>query len=150
MALETNPEPVETLSSYIESINEKLDIAGRESASQAFNLGCTVGIIPAALVVIITFFASSASWLAALVIGILMIVALIGLANLVAFIARTKTLERVYRTEINPGIEQALARFSVTRTEFDQLANDQLPESAVLRRFIKPVTDGAPEESIQQ
>jgi hypothetical protein len=124
------------LETILHSANEKLDETGRINANQAFNLGCLIGLIPAALVVLLVFIITQASWLAALITGILMLIALVGLANLAALRARTKTMERVYATEVKPKLERTRQQMDLTPAEFDQLAWQTVPDSAVLHTFL--------------
>jgi len=133
-----SPDPIPGLVSLVESSNQKLDDAGKESANQAFNLGCMIGIIPAAIIVLIGIIATHASWAIVAIIAILMVIALLGFANLVAIISRSKTMDRVYRTEINPEVEKFLLDQHIQRQEFDLVAWQSLPERAVLLKYLPP------------
>jgi hypothetical protein len=140
-----SPELKQELSNLAETSNQKLDDSGKESANQAFNLGCMIGIIPAAIVVLIGIIATRASWAIVALIVILMLMALLGFANLVAVISRSKTMDRVYRTETNPSIEKFLQDKSIQREQFDLLAWETLPEGAVLFKYLSPPVE--PEEN---
>ena len=70
----------------------QVEAAGRLSANQAFTLACTTGFIPAALVVLVTFMITR-SWQAVAIAGALMLIALLAFSNLVAYVARRKTMK---------------------------------------------------------
>jgi hypothetical protein len=121
---------------FLEKSEEKLDHSGRESATAAFNLGCTVGLIPAFVIVLIAFIATRYSWLATITVAVLMMIALVGFANLVALVSRSKSMERIYITEISPGIDLLAAEHNITHEQIYQFARLQMPETAYLRQFI--------------
>lgn len=132
------------LEAILHAANEKLDETGRTSANQAFNLGCLIGLIPAALVVLLAFMITQASWLVALITTVLMLIALLGLSNLAAIRARSKSIERVYKTELVPEFELTRQKMHLTPSEFDQLAWQTVPESAILHTMLnRPKIDDA-------
>lgn len=119
----------------LEEAELKLDEAGKTSATQAFNLGCTTGLIPAALFITITFLATK-SWLAAVLMGILMLLALLGFANLAASLARTRTMQRIYNTEIAIKIKQELTDQQISSEAFHQYAWEYLPGSSLIGQYL--------------
>lgn len=143
------PQDRETLVTLVEDANEKLEQAGQSGANYAFNLGCTVGLIPAIGIVLVTFIFSRGSWVMAAVAGLLMILAILVFANLVASIAKSRSIDRTYQINVNPEIERTIKGMAVPRLSFNSLAWEVLPEGAVLRSFlpVPPSTDAeSPEE----
>ena len=117
-----------------EQSNRKLETAGRQSANQAFTLGCTTGFIPAALVVLLAFMITR-SWQAVAITAAIMLIVLLACSNLVAYVARGKTMKRSYESEIKTEIEQELAELEVSREQFDRLARQSLPKNVPLLKL---------------
>lgn len=137
--------PDQAINQMLEEAELKLDEAGKTSATQAFNLGCTTGLIPAMLFIAITYLATK-SWLAAVLMGILMVLALLGFANLAASMARTRTMQRIYNTEIATKIEQELTTQQISSEAFHKYAWDYLPGSSLIGQYLPqpPTTDPQP------
>ena len=125
----------ETLTELIETCQETLDQAEESSANRAFNLGCSVGLIPAALFVLLAYILSKGSWIAAAITSLLMVIMLMGFASLSASIARKNTLQRTYQEKVKPSIEAALAEMGVNRSSLDALADEMLPVGSALRDY---------------
>jgi hypothetical protein len=130
-----NDDQDKIISAIIDTAEEKLDEAGKESATRAFNAGCTTGLIPGIIIVVIAYFLTK-TWLAAIITGILMGMALVGYANLVALIARSKAMDRVYKSDIQPGIDQSLQEAEISQDEFNQFCLENLPETANLYQYL--------------
>jgi len=124
---------------FLEACELKLDEAGKISATQAFNLGCTIALIPAGIIILIAYIATR-TWMAALLTGMLMSIAIIGFANLVAIIARTKAMERVYTNELKPEIINFIEEIGLTRSDFEQYAWQNLPNTSHLLQFLPKPT----------
>jgi hypothetical protein len=71
-----------------------------------------------------------------LVVGLL---ALVGLSILLANLARSNALKRVYRAEVEPEIAQYLSRQHISRQDFDTSAYHLLPQDAPLQQFLEPI-----------
>jgi hypothetical protein len=129
-------EDLEHLVHLIQSADEQLLTAGQDNANRAFNIGCMAGLIPALLFMILTLVVTKGSWIAAVFMGILMIMGLFALANLIAYISRSNAYRRCYETEIGPEIEEALIQNGVDRQEFAQVTSDILPAGSPLLSFL--------------
>jgi hypothetical protein len=132
--IQLDPNQTESIDQLLQTCEQKLDEAGKNSATQAFNLGCTAGFIPAGIIVLITFIVTK-SWLAVMITAILMLLALVGFANLAALLARSKTVERVYETDVAPEIARTLQEQKISEQDFDQYVWRNLPVTAYIRQF---------------
>ena len=128
----------------IRDLDEKMSQSANLSSNHAFNLGCFVGLIPAAVIVLLTYFSAGSSWVGALVMVVLMGLSLILFANLVAAISRKNTLRRVFRTEILPEIRRAREKFNLEPAEFHLAASKALPPGAALLEFLPLAQDLLP------
>jgi hypothetical protein len=147
-SIQLDPQKIEVIDQLLQTCEQKLDETGKNSATQAFNLGCTAGIIPAGILVLISYIATR-TWLATMITATLMLLALIGLANLAAFSARSKAMERVYKTEVGPEITRALQDSQISEEDFDQYTWQNLPETAYLRQF-RPKSVQAAQTSLKR
>lgn len=138
-AMPSGTEPA--LGSLAESANAKLENAGEDSTNHAFNLGCYAGLMPAALIVLLAFMITKGSWVAAIITATLMILALLGFASLVANVARTNTMDRLFHGEILPEIESTLEGMQLERSLFDQFAFQTLPAGAALCKYLTQPSD---------
>lgn len=129
------------IDALLEKSELRLDEAGKTNATHAFNLGCMIGLIPAGIIVIIALIATR-SWLASVLTALLMIVALIGLANLLALIARSNAMERVYKDEVGPDIKNNLLMNDIPETEFNKYAWQHVSPTSNIYIFLpKPPED---------
>jgi hypothetical protein len=129
-------EQQERVLAVIEQVHEKLESAAQSNTTHAFNLGCSVGLLPAALIIGVAFLITKGSWIAAVITALLMAIALLGFASLVANITRVNIIENTYKNEALPQIEAVLQELDISRTDFDCLANQYLPEGAYLRKYL--------------
>jgi hypothetical protein len=138
---------VEIINQLLQNSEEQLGETGKISATQAFNLGCSIGIIPAGFIILVTFIATR-SWFAALVSTVLMFVALISCANLVALIARSKSMERVYRDAIQPNIQSTLKQENISEADLTKYMWENVPITANLYHFFPkpPVIESSPDK----
>ena len=135
----TAEEPDE-IASLVEAWNETLESAGRASANTAFNLGFLIGLIPAVIIVIVAFI--GAEWIAAFLTSILMVLALILFSNLVAYIAKSKAIERTFQNIVSIEIKEYCDLNKLTLVEFNNLANQILPGgSAMLSYTIEAIQE---------
>jgi len=112
-----------------------IDGANHASA-KAFNLGCVVGLLPAALIVLLTFLLTRFSWVGALVMAALMVMALILFANVAAGFAHRNTIKRIAATEIEPELERALSELRLDRSDLIEVAQAALPDGSPLRGYL--------------
>jgi len=126
---------------FITELNEKLEEEAMVNANRAFNLGCMIAIIPAGLVVLIAFFVSKGSWIPVTLTAVLMLIALLLLANLLAYTARNRTFDRVYKEDIAPKIEHKLSEIEISKENFTVIADELLPEESNLRKYLSIETE---------
>lgn len=135
---EQENEKVQSLEEQILALNDRLEDASQSSMSRAFNLGCSTGLLPAALAVVAVFYLFKGSLIGAAFTALVLALGLIAFANLSAYLARARTTQRFYKDQINPEIDQILTSQCLTRQAFDDLADQILPQQALLRMFLKP------------
>ena len=133
---ELGPDQITNLDKMISEASERLETTGHASTNHAFNLGCSVGLIPALFFILLTYILTQGNWIAAVIMGLLMLLALLGFASFMASIARTNSVNRVYRDQIKPEIDSELMRLNIDQQTFYQFAVETLPEGATLLRPI--------------
>jgi len=117
--------------------DEKLLTAGQDSANKAFNLGCSVGLLPAAVFIGLTLLITRGSWIATGFITGLMAIGLLAFANLSASVSRSRTLQRVYQQEILPEIEIELGQIGLDLVTFKAVALVTISPDGPLQAFIE-------------
>lgn len=135
MESENNLDQGQATIDRIVNLNEQLEEKTISNANYAFNLGCFIGIIPAVLIVVAGFFITGRSWLAAVIIAVLMGMGLMLFANFVAHTARERTLVRVFSSEIKPELVNLQDQSGFDEKEFNRLIDQALPAGAPLRNF---------------
>ena len=65
-----------------------------------------------------------------------MFIALMLLANLAAYTARNKTMDRLYEEEISPQIDSRINEMQIDQNEFNREAAEVLPEGASLLKYL--------------
>lgn len=138
---ELTPDQNQSLLELAEEANQELEAAGEAVAGRAFNLGCSITLLPALAVVLIVAVFTRLNWVAVFITTILALVATLIVANMVAYTARTNTIERIYQTKVQPEIVRRLRGLELERSAFDRLARQHLPEAAVLQRYLPPTTE---------
>jgi hypothetical protein len=118
----------------VNSLNETLETSAQTSANHAFNVGCSVSLLPLLLLVIVVLIL--ANWVSALIAGMVAFLVALGLAALVAWTARKNAVEQTYRLRVAPEIERSLSPYLLSRPDFDRLADAVLPSSALLRNYL--------------
>jgi len=137
--MEANPTSLQQnkiLTDLAQTANEKLETAGQNGANHAFNLGCSMGLAPVAILVILAFILSKANWVLTAIVFTISGMFLLIFANLVAYLARSSNIARTYQRDVNPEIERTLKKMDLTRPEFDEQAGLVLPNDAILRNYI--------------
>ena len=139
VGMETSPSDSgqsQDLASLAERLNESLRVSGASSAEQAFGLGCTIGLTPILVILLVLFIFKVINLILAFILLGLAILAMVGIAMLVAQQARQNGMKRAYRTGVEAEINQYLAQSSLTRPQFDFLVSKLLPEEAPLQAFL--------------
>lgn len=121
---------------FVESLNEKLRDAGAESAERAFGMGCALGLFPAVTIIAVLFIFGVINLILAVILLGMVLLALVGIAMLLASRARINALKRTYRTSVKPEIARYLDENNLTRQQFDQFVNELLPEDAPLQTYL--------------
>ena len=127
-----------SVAEMILGLNETLEEQTITNANTAFNRGCLLGLIPAGVIVLLSYIFTGGSWLAAVLISILMFIGLMLTANLAAHTARESTLARVYQEQIEPQINEIAEKYDLTSAELWELSDEILPAGAPLRNCLEP------------
>jgi len=125
------------LDHFLLEVEEQLEESGRLSANRAFNLGCWLGLVPAAVLTGIIFLISEESWVVTIVSAVMIVISLVALANLAAYIAKNRAIKRTYFEEINPRIEEEITRINISEAEFCEVAEGILPPDSLTIQFLK-------------
>lgn len=134
--LEFSPEQNEALTALADRSDQVLVEAGQNSATRGFNLGCSVSLLPATILVVLAFILTRGSWVFGFVSILLALVAVAGVANLVASTAKEKAIQRTYNEKIAPEIELKLNELQMDQDRFGLWVSRNLPEGAVLRNYV--------------
>lgn len=129
------PLPDFSIEQWLLETNQKLEMTTLERANHAFNLGCLIGILPAALFVVITVMVTGGSWVGGIFSTILMLIAITGLASMIAKITRSNTTKRIFETEIKTEMLEISKAHNLSLDDFSKNIY-VLPESALLRLMI--------------
>jgi hypothetical protein len=132
-------EQTQELTEQVEAWNESLRSAASQSAERAFGIGCSLGLMLVVVVALVLYSLRIMNLILAVLVGILSVMFLLGVASLLASIARGNTLKRTYQREVEPEIGQLTARFDLTRQQFDTLASQVLSDDAPLQNFLNPL-----------
>lgn len=124
------------LSSLAERLNESLRLSGASSAEHAFGLGCTIGLTPILVILLVLFIFKVVNLILAFILLGLAILAMVGIAMLAAQMARQNGMKRAYQMGVEAEINQYLAQSRLTRPQFDFLVSGLLPEDAPLQAFL--------------
>ena len=116
--------------------NESLDAAASGAANRAFNLGCSVTLIPGLILTALVAIFTQLNWSAVAITLVLVVFAVVGFANLAAFTAAKSAAERAYQEDVSPHIKHTLAEAHIDRQLFIAAAGESLPASARLNRFL--------------
>jgi hypothetical protein len=136
--IQPSPDQEAALSDLAMQLNTRLENAVATSSSRAFNLGCSVGLLPGFILVGLTLIITHGNWVAAIVISILMLMGLVLFANLIALITRNNVLKRYYSEEILPELKNRLLEMKLARSDFDRMARMTLPPTSGLLHFAEP------------
>jgi hypothetical protein len=126
----------EVLSELAESSNEQLETAVASASSRAFNLGCSLWLLPTVIVILTVFILSRANWAMTSIAFIIVVLAAAIFTLYVAQQAKKKSTERIYRQDVNPEIDRALREIGVERATFDAQARVSLEPGSLLLEFL--------------
>lgn len=129
-------EQSQELANLAERLNESLRLSGASSAEQAFGIGCTLGLTPLLVILLVLFILKVINLILVFILLVMGLLVMVGVAMLVAQRARMNGMQRAYHTGIEPEINQYLAQSSLSRPEFDRLVSKLLPEGAPLQAFL--------------
>lgn len=118
---------------FVESENEKLRAAGAESAEQAFGIGCGIGLLPTVIIIIALFAFNIISFILAIILLLMGLLAVVGICMLLASRARVNAEDRFYRSIVEPEILRYLDELGITPQQFREVVNEQLLDNAPLR-----------------
>jgi len=124
------------LVSLVERLNESLRLSGANSAEHTFGLGCTIGLTPILVIILVLVIFKVVNLILAFILLGLAILAMVGIAMLAAQKARQNGMKRAYQTGVEAEINQYLAQSSLTRSQFNLLVSRLLPEDAPLQAFL--------------
>lgn len=122
--------------SFINSIDETLDEKAMINANRAFNTGCLISLVPSIIIIILTYIISGGGWIPAAITATLLMIAVLLFANFAAYTARNRTMERVFKNEVNPNIQNFIKEEGIDQEDFNQLASHNLPRGASLLKCL--------------
>jgi hypothetical protein len=129
-------DPSQELVSLAERLDESLRLSGASSAEQTFGIGCSLGLTPILVILLILFFLKVINLILAFILLVMGLLVMVGVAMLAAQQARLNAMKRAYRSEVLGEINQYLSRSGMKRPEFDRLVSNLLPDSAPLQSFL--------------
>ncbi len=128
----------EEVERFAEGLNQRLAVAGGESAERAFGMGCALGILPTLLIILVLFLFQVINLVLAFILAAMGGLALVGISALMAFRARANTTRRKYEGEIDTEIEAYVQANQLSREQFDTLVSGLLSKDADLQAFLAP------------
>lgn len=127
------------ISTFVESENEKLRAAGAESAEQAFGIGCGIGLLPTVIIVIVLYAFQVVSFILAIILVLMGLLAVVGISMLLASRARVNAESKTFEASVEPEILQYLDDLGVTQQQFVEAVHEQLLDDAPLRAHLDRV-----------
>ncbi len=131
------PTREQILSELAESTNQEFETAVASSSSRAFNLGCSLTLLPGIILVLLVFILSRANWAMTLVTAVLVTMVAAIFTIFVAQQTKTRSTERVYGEAIQPQLTRSLQEQGCTWAEFADQARQTLPPGALLLPFLE-------------
>jgi hypothetical protein len=129
-------ESVKPVAELVQEANERLTAAGSESAEQAFGLGCALGAIPGALVVLVLYILNVFNLILAMIVLAILALALTGAAAVLANRARRRREDDTYRLWVEPEIQIYLQKNQLSQADFKRQADEILTQDAPLRAYL--------------
>jgi hypothetical protein len=131
------PEQEALLVTLAEDANARLETVAVSASSQAFNVGCSVGLAPGLFIVVLSFFLSRGSFATTTIVAVLVLLILIIFANIIAMISRKKAVERAYQEQIQEEIKFTLDEQVLSEAIFYKIALQSLPTGSSLYNLIE-------------
>ena len=131
-----DPELQERILAALVEMSENMEETAQSATNRAFNLGCAVGLLPAILMIIGTYFIAGKSWLGVVVMIVLMLLGLVLFANLAASISRRNTLMRVFRQDIQPQIATLADKWMLDVERIRMIGIENLHEGSPLKDLL--------------
>lgn len=150
MTLEQNESRTEEFAGLVESLNERLRSSGAGGAESAFGLGCGIGLLPVVGITLLLWIFGVVNLILGMMMLVVGLLALAGLSIMLANLARSNAVKRVYWAEVEPEIVQYLSQQRLSRQDFDTAACRELPVDAPLQRFLHPAVPEDAEASQEQ
>lgn len=125
----------DALAELVANASEKLEQTSETTTSQAFNLGCSVGLIPAGIIILLTAIVSRGNLTAIMISILVMAISLSIFASLAAYLARSRTIDRLNREEIFPYLESKSQELGFNREELVMTIDQLAPKGSPLRRY---------------
>lgn len=129
-------EPTPNPEDLLIDANIRLEATAAANANQAFNLGCSLVLLPGMILVLLVFLLSKGNWIMGGGAAILVTMASLLIANLVALITKQRSLERTYTDFVRPELESGLQAANLYLETIRPIASQILPETAALLQFL--------------
>jgi len=136
-----DPDQVDKIIKFVNILNDRLEEKSQSSTNHAFNLGCSIGIFPGLVAILIVAFISRWNPASILITILLVLLALMIFANLISLQARTRALEKLFQDEVLPEISRTLTEANISRVEFNRIASGALPANATLQKYLSPASE---------
>jgi len=124
------------LTEFILEINNSLETSAQVNANQAFNLGCTVGLVPALLFFFVMIYFVGFSVIVIFVASLLTVLMLIAFANITALIAKNRTIDKTFDNNVKLSIDEFLENQNITKVEFERTSVETLAPGSPLLKYI--------------
>ena len=139
-------EPLE-FPEQVKDWNERLRQAGVSSAEQAFGMGCSIGLLPTLLLILLLWIFQVINLILAATLVVMALLVLAGVGMLVANIARRNNMRRSYQGILVPEITSYLQKAGLSRAEFESQAAALLPADAPLMASLSQQATSAQDDS---
>jgi hypothetical protein len=139
----------EQIVTFIHHADETLDEKAMINANRAFNSGCLLSLIPSIIIIVLTYIISGGGWIPAAITATLLMIAVLLFANFTAYTARNRTMDRVFKNEIYPDIQNFIIEEEISQEDFNRLASYNLPIGASLLRCLNIESSEENNESIE-
>lgn len=124
-----------SLDDFIHACHQKLAETGTSAAELAFGVGCTLGVLVAAMLMVFIFFAFTKTWTVLVVILFILTLISFLVSTILATRAREATTRKTFEREVNPEIDQYISQQGISREEFIDQASEILPASSPLLTY---------------
>jgi hypothetical protein len=131
-----NQEQIQRLTALAEDAERELALGVQDQSNRAFNLGCTLWLIPGTVAVIVTFIVSKGNWVIAFFLAVLVSLLAVGFALVSAYNTKNKTVTRLYRETTLPQLVKDLAESQLSQPAFREIALQVLPSDALLHKLL--------------